>query len=168
VISHLGGGSGIHVLYIQTKIQSSGLDPGDVTIWSQTKDEVKEEFIAKYFLLKSDTKRYAGLTGLIQNDFISGQDMEPRTLSKAYDMIMNYVNPHKQGELTCRSRGCLSTRTMTMSTKDKGEVVESQGVGLDEVDVVGLVDIDAVAPLEHKQRTMRRTIIILKRSMDKL
>jgi hypothetical protein len=95
-IDHLDSGFGIHAPYIQTRIRSAGMDPDDVTIRSRMQDEVKEEFIAKYFLLKSDPKRYASLIASIQNDFISSQDKYPKTLSKAYDMIVNYVNPHKQ------------------------------------------------------------------------
>jgi hypothetical protein len=51
----------MHVPYIQTRIKNAGGDANDVTIWSRTQDEVKEEFVAKYFLLKSDPKRYAPL-----------------------------------------------------------------------------------------------------------
>jgi hypothetical protein len=38
VIDHLGGGLGIHVPYIQTKIQNAGGDLDDVALWSRTKD----------------------------------------------------------------------------------------------------------------------------------
>jgi hypothetical protein len=93
--------------------------------------KLKEEFVANYFLLKSDPKHYAGLIASIQNDFTSRQDKYPKTLSKAYNIIVNYLT--KRGELTCRSRGCLSIRMMTTSTKDKDKVVESPDEGLDKV-----------------------------------
>jgi hypothetical protein len=48
-INHLDGGFGVHAPYIQTRIRSAGRDPDDVTIWSQTQDKVKEEFIVKIF-----------------------------------------------------------------------------------------------------------------------
>jgi hypothetical protein len=58
---------------------------------------VQEEFISKYFVLKSNPRRYGSLVASVQNNFISRQDKYPKMLSKAYDMIVNYVNPHKQG-----------------------------------------------------------------------
>jgi hypothetical protein len=105
VIDHLSGVFGMHIPYIQTKIQNAGGDPDNVVLWSQTQNEVKEEFVAKYLLLNSDPKRYAGLIASIQNDFISGQDKYPKTLIKAYDMIVNYVNAHKLGGVDLQEQG---------------------------------------------------------------
>jgi hypothetical protein len=88
-IDDLDGGFGIHMLYIETRIKNAGGDPDDVTDWTCGKDEVQEEFFAKYFLLKSNPRRYGSLVASVQNDFISRQDMYPTTLTKAYDMIVN-------------------------------------------------------------------------------
>jgi hypothetical protein len=77
-VDHLGGGIGMYVPYIQTKIQNTVGDPDDIALWTCTQDELKEEFVTKYFLLKSDPKRYAGLIASIQNDFISRQDKYPK------------------------------------------------------------------------------------------
>jgi hypothetical protein len=168
-IDHLGGGFGIHVPYIQTKIQNACGDPDNVVLWSQTEDEVKEEFIAKYILLKSDPKCYAGLIASNQNDYISGQDKYPRTLSKAYDMIVNYVNPHKQAGVDLQEQGMSFFQDDDdehQEYKDEVEVVESQGVGADGV-VEAVVLVDAYV-MEHKQTVMRRTTTMLMRSMNKL
>jgi hypothetical protein len=37
------------------------------------------------------------MVALIKNDFISGQDKYPKTLAKGYDLLINYINPSKQG-----------------------------------------------------------------------
>jgi hypothetical protein len=47
-VDHLGGGIGIYVPYIQTKIQDTRGDPDDVALWTCTQDELKEEFVIKY------------------------------------------------------------------------------------------------------------------------
>jgi hypothetical protein len=61
------------------------------------------KFVEKYF--KSDLRRYALLIATIQNDYISGQDKYPTTLSRAYDLLVNYVNPHKQGGVDLQDLG---------------------------------------------------------------
>jgi hypothetical protein len=88
--------------------------------------------VAKYFLLKSDLRRYASLVATIQNDYISRQDKYPKTLSRAYDMIVNYVNPHKQGGETLE---CPTIRTMTNNmskdmAQDKAYQVEDVVMGM--------------------------------------
>jgi hypothetical protein len=69
------------------------------------------------------SRRYAGLIASIQNDFISGQDKYPKTLSKAYDMIVNYVNPHKQGGVDLQEQG------LSFYQDDNDEQQEQQGRG---------------------------------------
>jgi hypothetical protein len=96
-IDHLKGDFGIHVSYIKDRILEAGGDLKDNAACECTKDRICKEFVAKYFLLKSDPRRYASLVATIQNDYISRQDKYPKTLSRAYDMIVNYFNPHKQG-----------------------------------------------------------------------
>jgi hypothetical protein len=43
-VEHLGGGIGIYVLYIQTKIQNAGGDPDDVALWTRTQDVCRKNF----------------------------------------------------------------------------------------------------------------------------
>jgi hypothetical protein len=45
---------GVHMLYIQAQIQDAGGDPDDVAVWEQTKYEIHEEFVVKYFCLIQD------------------------------------------------------------------------------------------------------------------
>jgi hypothetical protein len=57
-IDNLDGGFGIHMPYIEIRIKNASGDPDDVAVWTQAKDKVCAEFVAKYFLLKSDDKRW--------------------------------------------------------------------------------------------------------------
>jgi hypothetical protein len=104
-IDHLNGDFGIHVSYIKARIQEAGSDLKDEAACERTKHEICKEFVAKYFLLKSDPRRYASPVATIQNDYISGQDKYPKTLSRVYDIIVNYVNPHKQGRVDPQDLG---------------------------------------------------------------
>jgi hypothetical protein len=52
-INHLNGDFGIHLSYVRARIQEARGDLNDVAACKQTKAEVRKEFVAKYFLLKS-------------------------------------------------------------------------------------------------------------------
>ena len=45
--------------------------------------------------LHSDKRRYGMLVANTQNDFVMGIDKYPTTVNKAYDMLVNFVNPNK-------------------------------------------------------------------------
>jgi hypothetical protein len=72
-INLLDGDFGVHQALIITRMIDDGEDPDDQEEWVTTKNALKEEVMAKYFLLKSDPKRLGPLIASIQNDFISGQ-----------------------------------------------------------------------------------------------
>lgn len=94
-IDHLRGDFGVHHTLIIDRMIEDNEDTDDLDVYMEKRDEIREEVVAKYFLTKSDPKRYASLIASIQNDFISGQDKYPKTLNKAYDLLVNYVNPNK-------------------------------------------------------------------------
>jgi hypothetical protein len=96
-IDHLDGNFGVSHRLIVTRMLNDHEDPDDLQSYRTAKDAVWEEVIAKHFLVKADPKRFAPLMASIQNNFILGQDKYPMTLSKAYDLIVNYVNRHKHG-----------------------------------------------------------------------
>jgi hypothetical protein len=55
----------------------------------------KEAYLATRFLAHCDLSRYYGalIGGEVENAHTRGVDSYPRTLTKAYDMLVNYVNP---------------------------------------------------------------------------
>ena len=57
----------------------------------------REEYLAISFLMKSDKKRYGSLLVDVENEYTRGIDSYPKTLSKAYDMLVNYrsAQPHR-------------------------------------------------------------------------
>jgi hypothetical protein len=94
-IEHLDGDLGVDSAIISRRIQADGLDPEDTAQWEATRTTVREEYMAMQLLLKADVKRYGALIAITQNDFVSGQDKYPKELSKAYDVLVNYVDPAK-------------------------------------------------------------------------
>lgn len=70
-------------------------DVGNPIHVKHKKSTIRKEYLAMHFLLHSDNKRYGSLLADVQNDFICNTDKYPKTLNKAYDMLVNYVNSNK-------------------------------------------------------------------------
>ena len=47
------------------------------------------------FFTHANSKHFGSLVANGQNDFVGGVDKYPKTVSKAYDMLVNFVNPNK-------------------------------------------------------------------------
>ena len=58
--------------------------------FTTAKLRAREEFMACLLLTQSDPKRYGNLILDVENEFTRGTDGYPNTLSKAYDMLVNY------------------------------------------------------------------------------
>ena len=52
---------------------------------------MREEYLAMHFFLHADLRRFGTLITNIQNDFVLGTSKYPKTLNRAYDMLVNYV-----------------------------------------------------------------------------
>jgi len=57
--------------------------------------KIWEEYLAMSFFVRADPKCYGPLIANAQNDFVGGIDKYPKTISKAYNMLVNYVSPSK-------------------------------------------------------------------------
>jgi hypothetical protein len=94
-IEHLNGDLGTDNVYILQRIIDSGGDVADALIVAATKDTVREEYLAMHFFLHDNLRRFRPLIANVQNDFVLGTSKYPKTLNRAYDMLVNYVNPSK-------------------------------------------------------------------------
>jgi len=94
-VEHLNGDLGTDHAVITERTLSSGGDPDDNNDWSIMKETIREEYLAMHFFLHADVKRYGSLVANVQNDFVTGHDKYPKDMSKAYDMLVNYVSPTK-------------------------------------------------------------------------
>ena len=50
----------------------------------------KDAYLAIYFLMNSDKRRYGGLIRNIENEHTRGSNTYPDTLTGAYDYLVNY------------------------------------------------------------------------------
>jgi hypothetical protein len=82
-----------------------GEDPTNVEVFKDAIFRVREEYLATKFLLHFDPRRYGSLIAKIQNDFVGGVDKYPKTISKAYDMLVNFVNPNRQHAMDDQDSG---------------------------------------------------------------
>ncbi|KAG7374846.1 reverse transcriptase RNA-dependent DNA polymerase [Nitzschia inconspicua] len=89
---HLGGGTGHSLTGLQQFLKPK--DSANVT-YQELKDAEKaarEEFLGIRLIRCSDPNRYAGLLADVENSYTRGVDGYPKTLTKAYEMLVNYVD----------------------------------------------------------------------------
>ncbi|KAG7371026.1 hypothetical protein IV203_019596 [Nitzschia inconspicua] len=89
---HLGGGTGHSLAGLQQFLKPK--DPANVT-YQELKDAEKaarEEFLGIRLIRCSDPNRYAELLAEVENSYTRGVDGYPKTLTKAYEMLVNYVD----------------------------------------------------------------------------
>ena len=59
----------------------------------QCHDRANEEYIEVLILRKADPKQYGMLLANIQNNHTRSADQYPKTMTKEYEIIVNYKNP---------------------------------------------------------------------------
>ena len=94
-VVHLHGEFGTDEAYVTQRVESEYGDPFDATVRAAMILTIREEYLAMRFFVHADPKRYGPLIANAQNDFVGGIDKYPKTISKAYDMLVNYVSPTK-------------------------------------------------------------------------
>ena len=57
------------------------------------KEKAGKDFKAILFLSKANSKEYGSLLIDLHNCFAGDDDQYPETLNKAYDRLVNYINP---------------------------------------------------------------------------
>ena len=99
VFIHLGGEPGITEGRVNDHIAETGTGMQDA------RAAVQEEYLAVRFLFRSDKRRYGSLLAELENDFTRGINAYPSTISGAYDMLVNYRNPHPHGRMHYQESG---------------------------------------------------------------
>jgi hypothetical protein len=80
---------------VNERIEGDNGNPLDVVTRTNMILLIREEYLAMRFFVHADPKRFGPLIANAQNDFVGGVDKYPKTISKAYDMLVNYVSPTK-------------------------------------------------------------------------
>ena len=105
-VVHLHGEFGTDDAYITKRIENNDGNPSDATVRTAMTLTIREEYLAMRFFIHADPKRYGPLIANAQNDFVGGVDKYPKTISKAYDMLVNYVSPTTASATNDQDGGC--------------------------------------------------------------
>ena len=165
VFEHFGGQPGIEQDRIDAHITAAdAANPTDAEI-AAAKVLARDEYMASMLLIKSDPKRYGALTADIENNHTRGNDTYPSTLSRAYDMLINYRSPTSNqfqtqdgglsfytdgeggrgGRGRGRGRGGRG-RGRNARTRENTDQDDQAHVNAEDGDSSGVVDNDEVAP----------------------
>ena len=87
---------------------------------TQASIHARDEYIAILFLRHSDPRRYGSLLADLENSYTRGIDEYPKTLSRAYDYLVNYKSPNK-AYASDPNEGGLSYLTQTPGSTDTGQ-----------------------------------------------
>jgi hypothetical protein len=91
---HLNSNIRTDLDFVTHMILAVGGDTTDQITVVAMKAIFHEEYIAMVFL-HAGSKQYGSFIAKVQNNYVSNVDKYPKTLSKTYDMLVNYVSPAK-------------------------------------------------------------------------
>jgi hypothetical protein len=88
VVEHSGGGVGHHPGIVKQIAQEKGKAVGAVT--EEEKKEAQERYLAVAFILGSDRSRFGRLIEHLENSYLQGQNLYPKTVTAAYHLLTNW------------------------------------------------------------------------------
>ena len=68
---------------------------------------MRNEYLGILFIRKSDPKHYGQLVAELQNNHTHGSDQYPQTLTRGYELLVNYHSLRPGGRID-RQDGCVS------------------------------------------------------------
>ena len=119
VYKHLGGEPGTSKARIDSLLIDPELAGDDDRLEAKTK--AREEYLAVLLLTKSDPKRYGTLVTDVENAYTPGQNGYPTTVSRAYDMLVNYRNPNQAFRMQNQDTGI----AFAQDARDMEDITES-------------------------------------------
>ena len=92
VLSHIGAGIGDDEAIMKQVLRSQGININDATDEEEESAELEgiQWYLALAFLMGSDWNRYGRLLEKLENDFTAGNDNYPKTLTDAYNMLLEW------------------------------------------------------------------------------
>ena len=92
VLDHIGAGIGDDNAIIKQVLRSQGINIDDATEAQEEAAEIQgiEWYLALAFLMGSDRSRFGRLLEKLENDFTAGHDNYPKTLTDAYNMLLEW------------------------------------------------------------------------------
>ena len=92
VLNHIGAGIGDDDAIMKQVLRSRGINIEDATDDQEEAAELTgtQWYLALAFLMGSDRNRYGRLLEKLENDFTAGNDNYPKTLTDAYNMLLEW------------------------------------------------------------------------------
>ena len=92
VLSHIGAGIGDDEAIMKQVLRSQGININNATDEEEESGELEgiQWYLALAFLMGSDRNRYGRLLEKLENDFTAGNDNYPKTLTDAYNMLLEW------------------------------------------------------------------------------
>ena len=92
VLEHIGAGIGNDEAIMKQVLRSQGIDIDEATEAQEEAAETEgtQWYLALAFLMGSDRSRFGRLLEKLENDFTAGNDNYPKTLTDAYNMLLEW------------------------------------------------------------------------------
>ena len=92
VLSHIGAGIGEDVAIMRQVLRSQGINVDEATDAQEEAAEAEgtQLYLALAFLMGSNCSRFGWLLEKLENDFTAGNDNYPKTLTDAYNMLLEW------------------------------------------------------------------------------
>ena len=134
VLDHIGAGIGDDDAITRQVLRGQGIDTDEATEAQEEAAEIQgiEWYLALAFLMGSDRTRFGRLLEKLENDFTAGHDNYPKTLTDAYNMLLEWKDDPR---LLMRMAGNdgISFTTTTAETNEEQDI-EIEGTHSKETD----------------------------------
>ena len=127
VLDHIGAGIGDDNAITKQVLQSQGINIDDETEAQEEAAEIQgiEWDLALAFLMGSDQSRFGRLLEKLENDFTAGHDNYPKTLTNAYNMLLEWKDDPRLVMRMAGSDGISFTTTTTETNEEQN--IETEG-----------------------------------------
>ena len=135
VLDHIGAGIGDDDAITKQVLWSQGINIDDATEAQKDAAEIQgiEWYLALAFLMGSDRSRFGRLLEKLENDFTAGHDNYPKTLTNAYNMLLEWKDDPCLLMQMAGNDG-ISFTTTTIETNEE-QNVEAEGAHVKETEI---------------------------------
>ena len=127
VLDHIGAGIGDNNAITKQVLQSQGINIDDAMEAQEEAAKMQgiEWYLALAFLMGSDQSRFGCLLEKLENDFTAGHENYPKTLTDAYNMLLEWKDDPRLLMQMAGSNGISFTTTMTRTNEEQN--IEAEG-----------------------------------------
>ena len=135
VLDHIGAGIGDDDAITKQVLRSQGITIDDATEAQEEAAEIQgiEWYLALAFLMGSDRSRFGRLLEKLENDFTAGHDNYPKTLTNAYNMLLEWKDDPRLLMRMAGNDGISFTTTAIETNEEQN--VEAEGTHSKETEI---------------------------------